>query len=678
MKRSRTLTGAAAGVVSLPLLGLLASSGCDTQAPLDFGRTPDGPGARVRFDLAHVPLPDVPLPSDVATWPDPTSRTGLRVNASLLAPTEIERDARERFDRLEGWGTFMPITIGFDLARVGDHDKRPHEAAVDLASLAARHQGDDYDFADDAIYLVNLATGVPVPLDLGSGNFDYTLKKLDSYWANDTRATERNLLFDTIDESRRGALAPEDFDASLDTDFDGVLDVPNLDDPFVCPDPDPACDNPKDPAFGDAACLDKRRNRDRCITDHLLTHYERETDTIVARPLIPLDQASKYAVVVTDRLTDANGDPVKSPFGQVFHASQRAVAERVAEVIDDGARAAYFGDVAGTGIGRVAFTWGFTTQPTVDDLKLLRDGLYGKGPFERFAQEFPTKLELPRAIGKVSGLEEGATDPAGWESLPECAQLSKNLYVIDADEIRPLLKVAVEQLFGTTPGPDTIALLRDLESVDRLVFGTYEVPYLLEGGPQSTDSKAAFNLDFATGEGEVTRDTVQFWMMIPKETAQHKQPFDVNLYGHGYTGNLLEQVFYAGGLAKHGLATIGINAAGHGADLGDAATEQLAKALFAGGCIGPFADAFVKGRGRDLDDDGRADSGGDFWSSYLFHTRDGVRQSVLDHSQLGRILRSFGTAEGAMVTNATARDALPRSSQPRIAMQRSATLSGLD
>ena len=32
-------------------------------------------------------------------------------------------------------------------------------------------------------------------LDLGAGNFNYTLKRLDKYWANDTRATERNLLF---------------------------------------------------------------------------------------------------------------------------------------------------------------------------------------------------------------------------------------------------------------------------------------------------------------------------------------------------------------------------------------------------------------------------------------------------------------------------------------------------
>src|SRR5687767_9082663 len=103
---------------ALGSVALMLTASCDDDAPLDFGRTPPGPGARVRYDLGHLPLPDIPLPNDTATWPDPTSRTGLRINASLVAPTEIERDARERFDRLEGWGTFAPITLSFDLAQV--------------------------------------------------------------------------------------------------------------------------------------------------------------------------------------------------------------------------------------------------------------------------------------------------------------------------------------------------------------------------------------------------------------------------------------------------------------------------------------------------------------------------------------------------------------------------------
>src|SRR5205823_203240 len=44
---------------------------------------------------------------------------------------------------------------------------------------------------------------------------------------------------------------------------------------------------------------------------------------------------------------------------------------------------------------------------------------------------------------------------------------------------------------------------------------------------------------------------------------------------------------------------------------------------------------------RDLDNDGVPDSGGDFWTADIFHTRDVIRQSVLDHMVLIRALRSF-------------------------------------
>lgn len=635
--------------VAIAASGLALGPACDDDAPLDFGRTPSGPGARVRFDLAHQPLPDIPLPNDTATWPDPTSRTGLRINASLLAPTAIERDARERFDRLEGWGTFSPITLSFDLAEVGGEPRAPSQSALDLANIEERHHGDDYDFENDAIYLVNLETGLPVPIDVGNGNFELTLKRLDRYWANDTRATERNLVYDTIDETKHGSITEATFTPDLDTDFDGVLDVPNLDEAYVCPDPDPICDDARNPAYEEPQCRLARQQRDRCVADHLLTYYERETDTLVFRPLLPLDEMTKYAVVVTDRLVDANGDAVKSPFDLVYHATQRTIAERVSEVIDDPSRAAYFGDIAGTGISHVAFTWGFTTQPTIEDMRVLRDGLYGEGLFKRLGSDFPAEMELLRAVGKVTDLDEGAVDPSGWESDEACVDKADNLYIVHVEDIRDTLELAVSQLFGSGDGPDTHLLLKTFDNIDYIAVATFRSPFFLEGGPDNADPKAAFDLDFVTGAGEITTDEVQVFLVVPKATAQFQQPFDVNIYGHGYTGNLLELILYAGNLAEHGLATVGINAMGHGLDLGDAGTETLAKGIFAGACAGPVFDSLLQTRARDLDGDGRGDSGGDFWSSYLFHTRDGVRQSVLDHIQLVRILRTFGQTDGRVV-----------------------------
>jgi len=642
-------------VLAFATLSVVAASCVMDQAPAGLRRTPSGPGATVRFDLSHKPLPDIPLPNDTATWPDPTSRTGLRINASLLAPTSIEKQARDRFSRMEGWGTFSPISVSFDVDKADPSYKDLAGSALDLDNVRQRHRGDDYEFADDAVYLVNLTTGVPVPLDLGAGNFDYTLKKLDKYWANDTRITERNLLFDTIDETRGGAVTPATFKPGDDTDFDGTLDRPNLDDPAACPAPDAVCDDAANAMYGSAECLDKRRTRDRCIADHLLTWYERETDTLILRPILPLDEMTRYAIVVTDRLKDGRGNAVKSPFDYVYHVSQESAAQRVMDVINDQKRAAYWGDMAGTGLDHVAFTWSFTTQPTVSDMKALRDGLYGKGPFARWAKQYPPRLEVNRAIGLVAGVLDGDnTDPDGWKTSPEaqaagCDKKAGNLYVIKYEDIKETIKILLTQGFGLGDGPGTELLLDTFENIDHMLIGTYESPFLIEGGPKGTDPNAAFNLNYQTGEGAEDSDTVQFWMVVPKETAQHKQPFSVDIYGHGYTGNFSEGLFYAGSMAQHGIATVGINAVGHGFVIPDKLTAGLAKNLLGFACVGPFYDAITQSRARDLNDDGVPDSGGDFWSSYLFHTRDGVRQSVLDHIQLVRILRSFGTTEGQML-----------------------------
>jgi translation initiation factor IF-1 len=602
----------------------------------------------VRYDLGARPLPAIPLPNDSATWPDPTSRTGLRINASLIAPTNIERQARTRFSQMEGWGTFAPLSVSFDIDRTQPGYEAYEGPALNLDNVRQRHQGDDYDFKDDAVYLVNLKTGVPMALDLGTGNFNYTLKKLDKYWANDTRYSERNLLFETIDETQKGAVTS--YDPQYDSDFDGTLDRPNLVKQDACPPPDAVCDNPESgSAYDDATCLQKRRARDQCVADNLLDWYERETDTLILRPLLPLDEMTRYAVVVTDRLRDGKGNPVRSPFPFVYHAAQRHAAQGVMNAINAKVLANYWGDIAGTGLEHVAFMWSFTTQPTVDDMKRLRDGLYGQGPFARWAEQYPPELELQRAVGLTNGLANGATDPQNWQTSDlgkktGCEQKAKNLWIVDYEGLKPQIKQLLVDGFGLDDGPAANLLLRRMDAIDHMVIATFKAPFLLEGGPKSTDPNSAFHLNYVTGEGDESSDTVQAWIIVPKETAKHKQPFDVNIYGHGYTGNFIELVLYAGNMAQHGIATVGINAMGHGLVFESEGEKTAAAGALGGACFKPLYDAFTLGRTRDLDLDGIQDSGGDFWSSYLFHTRDGVRQSILDHIQLVRILRAFGTA----------------------------------
>src|SRR5687767_3184224 len=146
------------------------AAGCvvDT-APDGAKRTPLGDGPRVVFDPSRRPLPEIPQPNDVATFADPTSRTGRRINVSLVAPTRLENHARLDFTSLEGWGTFAPFTVAFER----DPRTPVSEPAIDLNDVSLRTR--DWEPKDDPFYVIDLTTGIPVPLDIGKGNFPLAL-----------------------------------------------------------------------------------------------------------------------------------------------------------------------------------------------------------------------------------------------------------------------------------------------------------------------------------------------------------------------------------------------------------------------------------------------------------------------------------------------------------------------
>ena len=137
-----------------------ALGGCTADQPAGIARSAAA-AVTVRMELFARPLPEIPLPNDLATRYDPDSPTGRRVNASLVAPTEFERRTRVLFDSLDGWGLFAPITI-------------PFRGPLDVRAIAARHVGDDYATEDDAVYLVDVTPDSPEfgrlrELDIGAG-----------------------------------------------------------------------------------------------------------------------------------------------------------------------------------------------------------------------------------------------------------------------------------------------------------------------------------------------------------------------------------------------------------------------------------------------------------------------------------------------------------------------------
>ncbi len=583
---------------TLTLTGVLGACSIDA-VPSGLRATPSGDGPTVLFDVEHRPLPKIPFPNDIATFADPSSRTGRRLNVSMIAPTGMEKSARDGFSEMEGWGTFAPISVSF--APSAHHD--PQHAALDLQDIHRRMQEDGYEFANDCVYVINLTTGVPVILDMGHGNFPATIAEPGNYYPNDPRRDEQNILFETAEE---GAGVTQ-YKPSLDTDFDGVLDHPNT--------------------LGGTSGVQG--------VDNLMTWYERETDSLILRPLIPMEEKTEYAVILTDRLKGENGEPVRSPFPFIHHPEQKDAIARVRDILGDRSRANYYGDIAGSGLEHVAFAWSFTTQPVYEDMRLLRDGLYGKGPFARLGASFPAKSSAFRAVGLA---RDPADESPGSSSDPRCKLVQGTPYIVKKKDAAEAIHVLLQRVLPFSVA-EAKALEDSLDNVDHLVIGTFASPYFL-GDPERESTDGHFHLDFRTGEGNVVPDAVHFWLAVPKATPGHGQPFPTVVWAHGTGNNDAEIIVRAGYFARHGIATFGIDLPGHGL-VADRGLEMLAEALLRNTCMVPWTTGIISGRARDLNGDGVPDSGGLYWSAHLFHTRDTLRQSVVDELQATRVLRAF-------------------------------------
>ncbi len=542
----------------------------------------------VKMDFFHKPLPEIPLPNDIATRYDATSATGRRINASLVATTSFEAKTRKLIDTLDGWGTFQTITV-------------PFTGPLDVTSITKAHRDKDYKLSDDVVYLINVdgsseEYGRIHHLDLGNGNYPVVLESMDKYWKNDPRDWTLSLLYDEEDEdlNKNGKI-----DDGEDTDGDGVLDVPNY-----LPG--------KTPAKTDLAGR----------ADALMTFYERETNTLILRPMDVMRERTTYAVVITRRLLDKNGKPVGSPFPYINHTSQNSALEKLEDVLP-----------AGLKMEDVAFAWSFTTQSVQSQIKAVRDGLYGKGKQAHLGSKFPAKIK---------GLEK-LVDPTHTNFKSK-----KNLYILQSEHFAEAFKLVAIQLLGVKEGSEAYkGALEANKYVDYHVIGSFSSPQLWErfdkDGKMIPYNDQSWPVDLDRKAANARDETVYFWLTVPrKEVSPRKdgKPAGTVILGHGYGGNRTDILSMGGLMAKWGMAAISIDCVSHGLDL-KATDKLLAEAIVGQYGLKPFLQAVFKDRAWDQNFDGAVDSGADFWSAYVFHTRDMVRQSALDYMQLVRILRSF-------------------------------------
>jgi len=558
--------GSIALLLTLPLL---CGSACESTDGLRA--TPPGKGPRILHDLEARPFPEIPLPNDLGTRPDPTSPTGLRLNVSMTGETRLERDVRRRLDRLDGWGTYQPIAVRFD-------------APLDLGNIIERHQG-NLDFADDAAYLVNIDPGSPdygepVLLDIGRGNFPATLPENTAYHPSDPRQDSLALLFESVDEDVNGNGV---LDPGEDTDADGVLDRPNVWPPGASP------------------------------ADGLLTFYELESNTLLLRPVVPLREQSQYAVILTDRLIGRHGEPVRSPFPQVHHRQQEPPLSRLRYIFERWKRQGI-----PMAMDDVAFAWVFTTQTVTGELKAIRDGLHGYGPLSWLAEQFPP---------------DTTPLPAMSDDRPQPR------YALEIKILKSLATLVLAPAFDIT-SDQAEAMAEDMNHIDYVVQGRFVSPDFLTDEHEDFIWDWAFDIDAGAGRARVQPGTVHYTMTIPRKTEHHEPPFPVAIYAHGFGLARVESLGFAGIMARYGIASIGIDAWSHGIWIPPEDVTAIMDLTELMGFL-PFAETFLEGRARDVVGDGRTHAGADTFSSYAFHTRDTVRQTVIDHLQLIRVLRQF-------------------------------------
>ncbi len=562
--------------------------------------TPTGTGPKVVWDIEARPLPEIPLPNDQAARLDPSTATGRRLNVSEHAPTEYERRTRRAFNTLDGFGTYAPIMVSF-------------EGPIDVDDLYARHNPDD-DFRNDAVFLLNVDPdcarfGEEVALDVGRGRFPVTL------YHHDQRIPDPE--------------APEGYrldDGNALFDFDPLGQLNNM----LFPEPE----NLRDPS----ACQALEAGSvayDRCIADTLMTFYERSSDTLILRPIWPLEERCTYAVVLSSRLRGEDGSPVRSPFIGVNPREQTEALAPLESLLPR----------YDLGLEDVAFAWSFTTGTQTEDLLALRAGLYGHGVFAELADAFPveslkwwTQAELGEVEDDRSLLDQscaGHAMAAFWSLRGEWAP---NLCALEAD-----FTATAGVAGGTFAAPDLL--------VDDDGIATEAYP---------ADDDELWRVDPVRGEVTYGPTEVTFWCALPHERAQCPEgnpeglpfckPFPVVLYGHGYGGSRGEILNHIGRHNAMGAAICALDGPGHGLsrllqDISEEIAFTLGAPLFARLGLQGLDQLILRGRDRDLNNDGLKDSGADMWTSDVFHTRDMVRQSALETLQFVRILRSMDGRE---------------------------------
>ncbi len=380
------------------------------------------------------------------------------------------------------------------------------------------------------------------------------------------------------------------------------------------------------------------------------TFYEVETHTLIIRPVVPLAQGARHAVLITKDLMGLRRDaagalvaPVRSPFQYKAHAAQ---ATFVREALD----------LVGAKPRDLAFGWTYTTADVATPLVTIRDGIYGNGPLARVDGEAQDGLFEVRDTGILHDAD-GEEFPADPRDHP---------FILQGDFLGNLLK-----LIGQVQMDSNYAL--EFPHVDYFVFGSIQTPDFRVG------ERHDFDVNAFTGEAKVASQVVPIVISVPKTTAEHRPPFPVMFYFHGTGTSRMESVAIADAMARQGISVIAFDEVGHGPLIPDLPTlldqnpsfkplipliqSLLARLLVPARAdeiialpweealpefykIGLFAELATYGRNTDENGDGFKDTAEGFFFADPFRQCSSLWQDTVDLMQLVKVVR--GLRQGAV------------------------------
>ena len=324
--------------------------------------------------------------------------------------------------------------------------------------------------------------------------------------------------------------------------------------------------------------------------------YDPLTQTGYAKPDYILDQHRRFALLITDAVTEPGGASVQpdnafqgcvSPPPGVL---QTIYCNQLRQVVND-------------------------QQPLFGGRKIVGASIFTTMSATAFMEAARMQLQNTN-IG---------FQPAGNKSVFNIADLASVTF-------RPQTKTNSTDL-GNAPVP-----LPLLAGVGRIAFGAYRSPVYL--GPTLTiaDSPTA-----SAPPPSPTDATIAFHVYLPP-TPQPASGYPVIIVGHGFgdhsfsTASALASTF-----AQAGFATVAINVFGHGS--GPGSTVVLTEKS------GTTTEIPSGGRGLDIDGNGTIDAFEGCVLPGLNGARDCLRQTVIDLMQLTRAIRTGIDLDGDGITD---------------------------